>query len=1129
MVNGITRRPAFWVVYALASLVALAVALRLFPLAIPIVNLDVKISRAEAVAAARALAARLELAPADARAAVRFSHDSEAQNYIELEGGGKRAFARLTRGGTYAPYWWDVRLFRLGAIDETVVRLRPDGRPDGFERRLPETYVRDPARKSLPESEARQIAETGAKEDLHIDLSAYRFLEHSQQTQPGGRVDQSFTYERPEALGDARVRLRLVVSGDELTGVTPFVHVPESFDRRFAELRSTNDLIANLATLSAGILYGLGGCVLGVLWLARRHWLEWKPAVVAGLCVGGLLALAKLASAPTAWFDADTTQTVATFWAKQAGAAVLIAVAGGLAYALTFMAAESLSRRAFPQQPQLWRLWSREAGATRQIAGRTLGGYLFVAIDLAFIAAFYYATNRWLGWWQPSEVLTDPNILGSSVPAATPIAIALEAGFMEECVFRAIPLSLGALIGARYGRRGLGIALAVVLQAVVFGSAHANYPGFPSYSRPVELLLPSIVWALIFLRFGLLPTILLHAVFDVSLLSIPVFLVEAPGARLQQALVVLAASTPLLVMLWRRLQAGRWSELPDRLRNAGWLSATAQAEPQVEAKVDLPVDARVTRFQNALPLLGIVGVVAWLAFAPFRADVAPMTLDRAAAIAAADAALAARGVTLGAQWRRFAVVRLASEVPQQWQAHKFVWREVGERAYRALVGGPLAPPVWEVRYASFGGDVVERAEEWRVTVASDRSIRTIIHALPEGRPGASLPRQAALERAERELHARFGVDAAALQLVAADEQQRPARTDWSFVFGDPRVNVGNGGEARYAVAIGGDQVTAAGRFVHIPETWLRAESARDNRLQVLALAGFAVFLAAGLAALIVGIRSWVRHRVDTRALRVVMGATFALVVLGALNGWPVVAMQLSTTDPVASQLAIRLLAGVASAAAVALLAGLCAGVGAFGACAEPARLRIGRWPATLAAVCAGACVVGLQSGLSALGVRDAPLWPAATWASLYSPWAGAMLSGLDFIMLASAELFVVYAISLLTRSFARRIWLAVAVVVVLECATALAQGRADPAGALFSGLVAGAVASAVLLLLLRYDLRMVPAFAATVALLHAATTAAQSGSLGLFAVGAIATIAAASAMTRYLRQGAPRPVPPTAQ
>ncbi|HSQ80061.1 MAG TPA: type II CAAX endopeptidase family protein, partial [Casimicrobiaceae bacterium] len=918
MANGITRKPAFWVVYALVSLAALAVALRLFPLAIPIVNLDVRMSRGEAVAAARALAARLELAPAEARSAVRFNHDSETQNYIELEGGGKSAFAQLTRGGVYAPYWWEVRLFRPGAIDETVIRLRPDGRPDGFERRLPETYVRDPARKALAEAEARTIAEQGARDDFHVDLSAYRFLEHSQQTEPGGRVDHSFTYERPEALGEARVRLRLVVSGDELTGVTPFVHVPESFDRRFAELRSTNDLIANLAALSAGILYGIGGCVLGVLWLARRHWLEWKPAVVAGLCVGSLLALASLASAPTAWFGADTTQTVATFWARQAGTAVLVAVAGGLAYALTFMAAESLSRRAFPHQPQLWRLWSRDAGPTRQVAGRTLGGYLFVPIDLALIAAFYYATNRWLGWWQPSEVLTDPNILGSSVPAATPIAIALEAGFMEECVFRAIPLSLGALIGARYGRRGLGIALAVVLQAVVFGSAHANYPGLPAYSRPIELLLPSIVWALIFLRFGLLPTILLHATFDVSLLSIPVFLVDAPGARLQQALVILAAATPLVVILLRRLQAGAWGELPEALRNAGWRPAVPAPEPQPEPPSDRAAGPIATRFQNAFPWLGIAGLVAWAAFAPFRADVAPMTLDRADAITAADAALAARGVTLGPQWKRFAVVRLASDVPQQWQAHKFVWREVGDKAYRALVGGPLAPPVWEVRYATFGGDVVARAEEWRVTVASDRSVRTVVHELPEARAGARLSRQAAFEIAARELKLRFGVDAAKLQLVAADEQQRPARTDWSFVFGDPGVGVGKGGEARYAVAIGGDEVTAAGRFLHLPETWLRAERERDNRLQVLALAGAAIFLAAGLAALIVGIRRWVRHRVNTRALRWVMVASFALTVLGAVNGWPVVAMQLSTTDPVASQLAVKLVAGIASALAVAL-------------------------------------------------------------------------------------------------------------------------------------------------------------------------------------------------------------------
>ena len=43
--SGLTRRRAFWVVYAALSLAALAVAARLFPLAIPIVNLDVTMAR----------------------------------------------------------------------------------------------------------------------------------------------------------------------------------------------------------------------------------------------------------------------------------------------------------------------------------------------------------------------------------------------------------------------------------------------------------------------------------------------------------------------------------------------------------------------------------------------------------------------------------------------------------------------------------------------------------------------------------------------------------------------------------------------------------------------------------------------------------------------------------------------------------------------------------------------------------------------------------------------------------------------------------------------------------------------------------------------------------------------------
>ena len=153
--------------------------------------------------------------------------------------------------------------------------------------------------------------------------------------------------------------------------------------------------------------------------------------------------------------------------------------------------------------------------------------------------------------------------LSSAVPALTPIAISLQAGFMEECVFRAVPLALGALIGERYGRRRLGIAIAFVLQALVFGAAHANYPGLSVVfaagraDAAVDVVGARSSCATASCRH------LLHALFDLVLISIPLFLVDAPGAWLQRALVIAAGSCRLAVVLGGGCSNGAWSALPD--------------------------------------------------------------------------------------------------------------------------------------------------------------------------------------------------------------------------------------------------------------------------------------------------------------------------------------------------------------------------------------------------------------------------------------------------------------------------------------------------------------------------------------------------------------------------------------
>jgi hypothetical protein len=1126
MSSAVTRKPAFWVAFALLSAVSAVLAWRYFPAALPLINLDVRMSREQAVEQAAAIAERLHLAAPDAQRAVMFAHDGTTQNYVELELG-KPAFTKLLSGDVYAPYRWEVRLFKPRETAEARVRFKPDGSVYGFNRYVPEAAP-GPA---LDAAAARAIAEASAHADWGVDFGRYKLLEQSRTQRPNGRVDHTLVYERSDVeLGDARVRLQLTVSGDALTEVSPFVHVPEAFERRYDELRSANNTIAKAASLSAGILYGLGGCIIGVVWLMRRHWLLWKPALFAGGAVAGLNALAILANAPQAWFEYDTAQSTGVFWGQQVGIASLVFVGGGLALALVFMAAESLSRKAFGNHPQLWRIWSRAAAPTPEVLGRTLGGYLFVPIELALIAGFYLVTNTYFGWWQPSESLSDPNILGSALPALAPIGMALQAGFMEECLFRAIPLSLAALIGARFGCRRQLIGAALLIEALVFAAAHANYPGFPAYSRLVELFVPALIWGLIFLRFGLLPTVILHAVFDLTLMSLPVFLVQGPGADTNRALVVAAGLVPLLVVLWRRAAAGRWLALSRELLNGTWRPRLPSAARAAHAR-RATAGAWTNRMQSALPVLAFAGLAAFAFSEPFHDDVPPLTIDRAQAEAIADAELKER-VALGPEWKRFAGIHLSSENGSEWAWNKFVWREAGPETYRKLIGGWLAPPFWEVRYARFSGvDVADRAEEWRVTVQGDGKVRQVAHQLPEQRPGARLTEDQARSLVQREIATRFGLAPAALHEVEVKQDPRPARTDWRFTYADPSVGVGTGGEARAVVDLAGDEVDAWGRYIFIPEAWYRAERDSASRLSVLRIAIGLAFALVAIAALIFATLSWTRDHFDRRAFVWTAGLLLGASILGGINQWPALALGLKTTEPVLNQVAPGVGAMLFGAVLTALAGGMFAGVGAL-----TVRIHIvpgfdakALW---LRGTALALVAIGIHAALSALTPDTAPQWPKYEAENTWLPWLARALAAVRLLPWIGFAVVALDWLNRITAGWTRRRVLAAALMILTNAALAAisAEHWFDIVAA---GLVVGVVTTLLFATVVRFDLRVVPPLIAVYASFMILAQALQKGTLQaaiLGVVGVASNLGLAWLIVRYLlAQGpAPEPMPLTA-
>ena len=232
---------------------------------------------------------------------------------------------------------------------------------------------RDNARRPTPRQDGPSIS------------SPFGLVEQGQERKPSGRVDHTFTYERASpTLNEGRYRLRLVVAGDRLTEVTHFVKVPEAFTRRYANMRAANEAIGLYSAVSMLLFYVVGGIAVGLFYMLRQRYVLWRQAAIWGVLVGGLQAAATINDWPLMWMTYDTAVSRSNFLAQQIAALVATLIGFSAFMALSFMAAETLTRRAFGHHPQFWRVWSKDAGSSTAVLGRTVGGYLLVTLFFAY-------------------------------------------------------------------------------------------------------------------------------------------------------------------------------------------------------------------------------------------------------------------------------------------------------------------------------------------------------------------------------------------------------------------------------------------------------------------------------------------------------------------------------------------------------------------------------------------------------------------------------------------------------------------------------------------------------------------------------------------------------------------------
>ena len=431
-------------------------------------------------------------------------------------------------------------------------------------------------------------------------------------------------------------------------------------------------------------------------------------------------------------------------------------------------------------------------------------GYALVPVMFAYEVSFYFMCKRFLGWWMPSSPLADPDVNATLAPWVFCISQALFAGFWEEALFRALPLAAVAIATGSWSRpkRAIVVCVAFMVQSAVFGAAHANYPAQPAHARLVELLLPSVGFGLLYWRWGLLPGVVLHFIYDVVWMALPIFLSDSNA--LDKSLVVLCASLPLLAPLTARAlpvvrPADSGTPTADPLalhRNSNW-TPLPNAQPNKDAPKPQPKMAASEA--TGVATLGAAALVLWLIWLlrvpssphmtcanwadplspasqaaalqhaahipsvglPAHEGASPPTLG---ALLEADAAPGA-SIPAGAL---HAMPHLRSS-RAEWLQHRFVWASKKEKYSALLQAGFLRANEWEVRFARVGENATlaasAGAEEWLVTGLAPRGRQgaagacgmthgdAVSHTLPEGRSGMNMSEDVARAAAHKALAA----------------------------------------------------------------------------------------------------------------------------------------------------------------------------------------------------------------------------------------------------------------------------------------------------------------------------------------------------------------------------------------
>jgi len=757
-----------------------------------------------------------------------FNLDNASKNFLDFKLGTKEANRVMSEEAPI--FWWDIKYAEPKNDESVEIQLSPDGKLVALEYKL--SKDRALPNISHDEAKARALEFIAGLTGLATDQFA---IKQDTTTPLSNRIDHSFTLENKNYdWAGAKLRTNITYSGNLLTEYNAFVHKPEAWDRQYSKMRSANELLQRIATIFYVLLNPVA------LFLAISQWqrgnVRLKFALITALVFSLIGLIDNYNELPFSLANYTSEKSYPGFVALTLLSPLMTALMTFVGSTVLIMAGEFIYRKTFPDKLALEEMLSKNGLASKEVRMGLLIGIVWCAVSLGYQITYYYL-GRKVGFWCPIQ-LDQYQVLGSYFPWFGAVGLGVSASGSEELLYRVLFLGLMQPLVKRFW-------LANLLQAAGWGFMHSSYEQQPCYARGLELTIEGMLDGWILRRFGLLPCLVSHYLFDAFCCVTPLF--KAP---LELKYTAIFPLIPVLVMLaYAYMLKGK---RPAALLN-GEIPIKAIVQEKT-SKLDMTVEyepiKKTWRWRLLALIVLIMGTVATLADDVKRVgdNVKPLKISRDMAIQKARSILAEKQIDLTG-YRHY--VTLTNSYGNHSEEFQYIFEKVGLKKTIEIADAIEHSVITSVQFVK-----AETPQYYGVTMAEDGKMLSLSVTLAE----EDKAREITKEEAQSLVRA-FIREYRPVYYPLDDDQysakRMPERIDHTVTFKIPTYTVAEA-PLKVSMDVLGDRACNISHYWDTPESWnwkRRLKTRKDEILSFVNYAVYAVFIFIGIYTVVTVFRS----------------------------------------------------------------------------------------------------------------------------------------------------------------------------------------------------------------------------------------------------------------------------------